>query len=402
MIGIVMIDRRDMDKPGHVRPQGGEAELSYVFLPQAWGHGYANEACTAAINWFDGALPSEPLVLCTQVANERSMRLAVRLGFAEAERFEQYGAQQWFGVRWDHDLDSTTAVRLVAQAAKTISEMPPEAMGRARRLAFRRMASARSSELLELARRIVDALPHDVVREAAVTGSVSRGVADGLSDIEMLLVTPAELSLDECFELAGGAGLEQMSTWGPQNVPTRRVFGYFQGVPIELIWWSLRHAKTAFAGSGDAIVHAVPLRTAGDIGRWKAELATVPVETICEEAALPWGGFAPEGILTITRPSETFSRLEWTVDGANRVLRIVYAVNGRWPPTSKRLYERSDHLSAKPERLAERIEDALTEREPRRALHVLTELQLDAVRLAPDGPNVLRARDWLTQVLNLL
>ena len=264
------------------------------------------------------------------------------------------------------------------------------------------MPSARSRELLELARQIVEALPEDAVAEAAVTGSVSRGVADELSDIELLLVTLAELSLEECFELARGAGLEQLSTWGRQDVPTRRVFGYCHGVPIELIWWSRAHAETAFRGSGDAIVHAVPLRTAGDVGRWQAELATVPVETICEEAALPWGGFAPEGILTIARPHETLSRLEWTVDGANRVVRIVYAVNGLWPPTAKRLAERSSSLSVTPDRLAERIEDALTERHPRRALRVLTELQLDAVRLAPEGANVLRAREWLARALDLL
>ncbi len=266
----------------------------------------------------------------------------------------------------------------------------------------RPVASARSVELLELARQIVDGFPHDVVREAAVTGSVSRGVADELSDIEMLLITPSELSLEECFDLAGTAGLQHLSTWGPQNVPTRRVFGYFQGVPIELIWWSRAHAETAFELSGDAIVHAVPLRTAGDLGRWQGELAKVPVKAICEEAALPWGGFAPEGILTIARPSETFSRIEWTVDGANRVLRIVYAVNGFWPPTSKRLAERAAGLSVKPERLANRIEEALTERDPHRGLRVLTTLQLDAVHLAPDGPNVLRARDWLMRALNLL
>jgi predicted nucleotidyltransferase len=264
------------------------------------------------------------------------------------------------------------------------------------------VSSVRSRELLGLARRIVDALPQDVVREAGVTGSVSRGVADELSDIEMLLVTAAELSLEECFELASAAGLEQLSTWGPQDVPTRRVFGYFDGVPVELIWWSRAHAESAFAGSGDAIVHAVPLRTAGDLGRWRAELAMVPVERICEDAALPWGGFAPEGILTVARPGETFSRLEWTVDAATRVVCIVYAVNGLWPPTAKRLAERSDELPLKPERLAERIEDALTERDPHRALRTLTELQLDAVRLAPDGPNVLRARDWLVRALELL
>jgi len=99
MIGMVTLDRRDAERPGHIRPGAGEAELSYMFLPEAWGCGYAAEACAAALDWFAGALPSEPVVLCTQAANDRSMRLAAKLGFTEVERFEEYGAEQWFGAR---------------------------------------------------------------------------------------------------------------------------------------------------------------------------------------------------------------------------------------------------------------------------------------------------------------
>jgi RimJ/RimL family protein N-acetyltransferase len=98
MIGIVTLDRRDPERKGHIRPGGGEAELGYMFLPEAWGRGYATEACAAALDWFAGALPSEPLVLSTQTANEGSMRVAAKLGFTEVERFEEYGAEQWFGV----------------------------------------------------------------------------------------------------------------------------------------------------------------------------------------------------------------------------------------------------------------------------------------------------------------
>ena len=49
----------------------------------------------------------------------------------------------------------------------------------------------------------------------------------------------------------------------------------------------------------------------------------------------------------------------------------------------------------KPDRLAERIDEAFSEPEPRRALLVMTQLQLETVSLAPDGPNVNRARRWL-------
>src|SRR5580700_7185720 len=94
-----------------------------MFLPQAWGHGYAWEACVAALAWFDGALPGEPLVLCTQIANDRAMRLAARLGFTEVERFEEYGAEQWFGVR-----SSVTPSALSSSpgtsATSTLNEVP--------------------------------------------------------------------------------------------------------------------------------------------------------------------------------------------------------------------------------------------------------------------------------------
>jgi RimJ/RimL family protein N-acetyltransferase len=70
-----------------------------MFLPEAWGCGYAAEACAAALGWFAGALPSEPVVLYTQTANDLSMRLAAKLGFTEVERFQAWDAEQWLGVR---------------------------------------------------------------------------------------------------------------------------------------------------------------------------------------------------------------------------------------------------------------------------------------------------------------
>ncbi|GAA3396196.1 GNAT family N-acetyltransferase [Streptomyces roseoviridis] len=98
MIGTVTLDRRAPERRGHVRPEGGETELGYLLLPDAWGRGYAAEACAAALDWVAGARPGEPVVLSTQTANGRAMRLAAKLGFTEVERFEEYGAEQWFGV----------------------------------------------------------------------------------------------------------------------------------------------------------------------------------------------------------------------------------------------------------------------------------------------------------------
>jgi RimJ/RimL family protein N-acetyltransferase len=98
MIGMITFDRRAAERPGHVHPDAGETELGYLFLPEAWGRGYAAEACAAALGWFACECPGEPVVLCTQTANDRAVRLAAKLGFTEVERFEEFGAEQWFGV----------------------------------------------------------------------------------------------------------------------------------------------------------------------------------------------------------------------------------------------------------------------------------------------------------------
>ena len=273
--------------------------------------------------------------------------------------------------------------------------------------------AGRSSELRDLAQRVVDALPLEVAQEAVLTGSVSRGVADEVSDIEMLIVTPEQLELATCFEYARAAGLAELDTWGAQDTPARRVSGYLDGVPLELIWWSREYAESSidalFRGdaplAADALAHGVPLRTSGSLARWQMRLRDYPPELAAariEEAAMTWAGFTPAGLLTIARPGERLALVERMLDDASRVLRIVYALNRVWQPTHKRLAMRVAQLAVKPERLAERIEEALTESDPRRALLIMTELQADTVALAPEGPNVDRARRWLAAAAELL
>src|SRR5437763_8511500 len=273
-------------------------------------------------------------------------------------------------------------------------------------------ATAKTVELRSVAQAVADTLPA-TVGGVVLTGSVARGAADDVSDIEMLIVTRDQLDLEDCFSLAAAAGLTGLDTWGQQGVPTKRVSGYRDGVPLELIWWSRAHAETAidavFAGdpstTADALANGVALRTSGLLAQWHERLRHYPDELArarIEDAALTWGGFTPAGLLTIARPGERLSLLERMVDDAIRVTRIVFALNRVWQPTLKRLADRVAPLAHKPERLAERIEEALTEPDPHRALLVMTELQAETAALAPDGPNIDRARTWLSEALEIL
>src|SRR6266702_4800534 len=127
-------------------------------------------------------------------------------------------------------------------------------------------ATARSVVLRSIAQGVADALPL-AVEEVVLTGSVSRGVADDISDIEMLIVTDGEPDLDDCFPLATDCGLIALGTWGQQGVPTKRVSGYRDGVPVELIWWSRAHAESAidaiFAGDLSGTADAIATRILG-------------------------------------------------------------------------------------------------------------------------------------------
>jgi predicted nucleotidyltransferase len=268
------------------------------------------------------------------------------------------------------------------------------------------MSAAPSDELRALAQRIADAFPREVI-EVVLTGSVSRGVADDVSDIEMLCITEERLSLEQAFELARLAGLEERESWGDPATPTRRVFGYLDGQPVETIWWSRELAEEGFAtaGSAEALASGAALRTTGLLADWQQRLADYPAELAVErieKAAERWGGFAPAGLLTIVRPDCSLARMEWMVESAQRILAIVFALNRIHQPTTKRLAARVEPLPVKPDRLAERIDEALAERDPRTALSLLTELQLETVQLAPSGPNVDRARIWLAEALELL
>lgn len=78
-----------------VGPRGAEQEVSYVVLPEHQGRGYAARALPRVTEWLFATRPSlERLIAVTQVANAPSRRLLEGTGWAEVDRFVEFGEPQ--------------------------------------------------------------------------------------------------------------------------------------------------------------------------------------------------------------------------------------------------------------------------------------------------------------------
>ncbi|MFI8962922.1 GNAT family N-acetyltransferase [Streptomyces sp. NPDC053493] len=89
---------------------GGETEVSYQFLPEHWGRGYAREAVAAAV---ERALREVPAVVAvTQEANARSRRLLTAVGMTHVASFVEWDAHQVLYRRERTSSDSRGPTRL--------------------------------------------------------------------------------------------------------------------------------------------------------------------------------------------------------------------------------------------------------------------------------------------------
>ena len=94
LIGLVAIDQRD-EQAEQVH------NLGYVFHPDYHGHGYATEACRAAMVHVFGLLAADQILTGTNPENAESIRLLKRLGLKEVARGEfAISKEEWLAL--DH------------------------------------------------------------------------------------------------------------------------------------------------------------------------------------------------------------------------------------------------------------------------------------------------------------
>jgi [ribosomal protein S5]-alanine N-acetyltransferase len=85
LLGVVALDRHhDIE----------DIEVSYLFLPEHWGRGYATEAVQQVLAHAFGTMGLRRVVAETQAANASSVRLLERLGFRQLRQVVRFGAEQ--------------------------------------------------------------------------------------------------------------------------------------------------------------------------------------------------------------------------------------------------------------------------------------------------------------------
>ena len=73
---------------GHAAPTTSAVEVGWRLVPDAWGHGYATEAATAAVDLAFGRLGLDELVSITTPDNLRSQAVMRRLGMQRAPELD--------------------------------------------------------------------------------------------------------------------------------------------------------------------------------------------------------------------------------------------------------------------------------------------------------------------------
>ncbi|MFC0437311.1 GNAT family N-acetyltransferase [Kutzneria buriramensis] len=107
-LGTMQLMRTAADEPGHLTEGAEELELGYLLHRDAWGAGFAFEAATAVLRAAAAELPDQPVILRTQTANTRSLRLAARLGFRPVRTYEAYDAEQTLSAADLHSFKAST------------------------------------------------------------------------------------------------------------------------------------------------------------------------------------------------------------------------------------------------------------------------------------------------------
>lgn len=242
-----------------------------------------------------------------------------------------------------------------------------------------------SRRLLALARTNTACYAHPNLRAVLLVGSVSRGEADGVSDIDMSCyydVLPTAEEVEAGFEKTGG-GERQMLFSDPnegfvEQYVVQNVVCQCGHVTLESIDKVLTEVIDKFDTGDDnltilsGIVDGVPLLGEEHIAPWKTKAAAYPQELV--QAVIRQNlRFYPLWIMErmIAGRGDTLFLYQALVEAEKNLVRIALALNRRYPPHDfKRMDTLLGGLAIAPRDFSARLKTILRE-EPAIALNLL-------------------------------
>lgn len=265
-------------------------------------------------------------------------------------------------------------------------------------------ATPDSHRLLSIARALLQQCPTSLYDEATVTGSVSRGVADGYSDIELNFWT-AEFQSIEIYRAwvtsLAGEIVEGRPAWMFSNEGCHLAYT-IDGVKYDLIWQSWGDLDVCLAPlkqhklPDDPILpwvlyHALPLGDAPRINAYQTSLSDYPDElrhkiinhhvTIWREMLrIPHILFAE----VQARRGQLHDLRRRQLMGINSILSVLFAYNRLWQPDFKWLKPESARLTHKPPHLLERIDAILTTIDTAEVVTYMVDLMGDTLTILAD------------------
>lgn len=266
----------------------------------------------------------------------------------------------------------------------------------------------------QLASELAQACPPNLGREIALTGSVSRGVADDESDIELNFWTEAIPAAEEREQWLREVGAAELALDPDTGVDgTVWAICYVDGVQIEAGWQSigrqqalvdelvgghvLDHRRLMVA---ETILRAVPLRSEGRLAEWQSRLADYPDalrDRLIAATVHRWSW--PPFHHALAARGESLAVTSRLLADVHAVLRILFALNRQWEPDWKWLRHRAGELAIAPEQLVDRIDEIFFMADLVQAVDLCFKLVLDTLQLLPPDNKTARATEIVKDCL---
>lgn len=255
---------------------------------------------------------------------------------------------------------------------------------------------------IKLAEEIASKCPVEYGKEIIITGSVSRGLADENSDIEIeFLVDNLMLECDMVSWIKEIGGAEIQPYGAPIGDGSVWIIFKYKEYWIEAGWQKIEtmrdNIKSILAGevyTHDKLIlastfkNAIFMRKNGILSSLQEKLSFYPdnlQQKIIMNTISPWTidlGLNVRRVLA--KREDKIPLLERMIADVRRVLRILYALNKQWEPDWKWTKHIVNDLDIKPENLIERIDSVICIKNSEESLKNCFQLIYDTLSLIPE------------------